>query len=94
MGTDQPGTQACRQCRTALSGIAHLRLGAYMRGGTGLCLTCTDRLMEKHHCVTLHDFVPAYRRSQAVVSETATLRREVQELRALLEQLTQPDGGG
>jgi hypothetical protein len=80
----------CRQCRTQLSGMAHVRLGAYMSGGTGLCVACVDALFSKYNVSTLHDLIPAYRRSQHVENETAALRREVGELRLLLEQVTDP----
>lgn len=81
----------CRQCNLSLAGAAHVRLPANLRGYSALCLTCADRQADKHHNHHLHEWVPAYVRSQQQDSPVMALRKEVQELRALLDQLTQPE---
>lgn len=82
----------CRECNDPVTGIAHLRLGRLLtRGSNALCLTCVDRQMDKMHVNTVHDLVPAYVRANKEQSETALLREEVRQLRALLDRATKPE---
>lgn len=83
----------CRQCRTEIYGLPHLRLGYGLHGHSVLCLPCADKQMAKMHKPTLGEFVPAYMRAEKHVTTEAQLRAEVQELRTMLEQLTAPQNG-
>lgn len=78
-------------CRTLLAGAAHVRLPSNLHGPCGLCLTCADREADRLHSRILHDWVPKYVASQKTDSPVQALRAEVKELRALLDQLTQPE---
>lgn len=81
----------CRECRTPLAGAAHVRLPQGIPGPTGLCLDCAEKQTEVHHSQVLRIWIPKYVQAIKTDSPVTALRREVQELRALLDQLTQPD---
>lgn len=84
-------TWRCRQCHCELARAAHLRLPSSLRGMSALCLTCTDRLMEKFHVQQLHEFVPRYLKDQQQETPIRALQQEVKELRALLDEMTRPN---
>lgn len=81
----------CRSCRTPLAGAAHVRLPTDIHSPAALCLTCADREAAALHTRVLHEWVPRYVASIKQNSPVQALRAEVKELRALLDQLTQPD---
>lgn len=61
------------------------------KGHRGLCLTCTDRLMEKYHTHSLHDFLPRYVKDQRAETPLKALQERVRQLEALLEEVTRPN---
>lgn len=85
------GEWQCRNCTALLSGAGHLMLPRGIKGPRGLCLTCVDRLMDKQHARTLHDFVPRYLKDQREDTPVRALQERVAQLEALLDTLTQPN---
>lgn len=61
-----------------------------LKGHRGLCLTCADRLMEKYHTRSLHEFMPRYLKDQREETPLKALQEEVRQLRALLDEVTRP----
>jgi hypothetical protein len=90
----EPKAQRCSECGDFVAGKPNLYLGG--TGGTGrlrLCVVCVTRFQSQAGVPSrLSDFIRWYRDKQGPASQVAQLKERVEELEALLDELTTPDG--
>ena len=83
---------SCRKCRTNLLGVSYLMIAAKLDGGGKICLVCFNRLFAESKCESVAEFVRSYIQMNKTDS-VQSLKREIRELRELLDAVTNPNGG-